>query len=285
MAVRPGNVGLAERVFAVPISKENRASRKYTRLFSRLTGSRQTTQHSRRVAEDSDEALTHPFGFCEAHRSGDGFKRLSTILHPRTGRLRPQTLDRLGRRHPCCRKKGPTKLSQAQVRDVSQPFDGQLLGQRRALGRRVQVALKPTSKGLGLHRIFIRGKGSKYVIADSTFKRMQVDAWACRLDAGEHHLGIALRTGGAPKCNGWNGGRQVLRLGHDASPRIGGNATLSEDHLAGLHELGGSGAKIRNYRITVSHKEAKMMYSGIDLHSNDSVVAIIDDADHVVAEG
>jgi hypothetical protein len=45
--------------------------------------------------------------------------------------------------------------------------------------RRVQIALKPASKTLGLHGIFIRGMGLKYVIADSTFKRMQVDARAC----------------------------------------------------------------------------------------------------------
>ena len=82
----------------------------------------------------------------------------------------------------------------------------------------MQIALKPAAKGLGFHRIFKRGKDRKYVIADSTFKRMQVDAWACRLDAGEHHLGLALRTGGASKCERWNGERQALRLGHDASP-------------------------------------------------------------------
>ena len=74
-------------------------------------------------------------------------------------------------------------------------------GQSRALRWRVQIALKPASKALGLHRIFIRGKGRKYVIADSTFKRMQVDAGACWLDTGEPHLGFALRTGRAPKCN------------------------------------------------------------------------------------
>jgi hypothetical protein len=45
--------------------------------------------------------------------------------------------------------------------------------------RRVQIALKPASKTLGLHGVFIRGKGLKYVIADSAFKRMQVDARAC----------------------------------------------------------------------------------------------------------
>jgi hypothetical protein len=41
---------------------------------------------------------------------------------------------------------------------------------------------------------------------------------------------------------------------------------------------------VRNYRITVSGKEAKMMYGGIDLHSNNSVVSVIDDADRVVAQ-
>jgi hypothetical protein len=30
----------------------------------------------------------------------------------------------------------------------------------------------------GMHRIFARGKGCKYVIADSALKRMQVHAWA-----------------------------------------------------------------------------------------------------------
>ena len=77
--------------------------------------------------------------------------------------------------------------------------------------------MKPASKTLGLHRVFIRGKGLKYVIADSAFKRMQVDAGVCWLDAGEHHRGLALRTGRALNCNEWDHGRQALRLGHDAS--------------------------------------------------------------------
>lgn len=38
--------------------------------------------------------------------------------------------------------------------------------------------MKPAAKGPGLHRIFMRGMGRKYAIADSAFKRMQVDAWA-----------------------------------------------------------------------------------------------------------
>jgi hypothetical protein len=86
---------------------------------------------------------------------------------------------------------------------------------RRALLRWVQIALKPASKTLGFRGVFIRGEGLKYVIADSTFKRMQVDARACWLDTGEHHRGLALRTSGA--LNEWNDGRQALRLGHDAS--------------------------------------------------------------------
>jgi hypothetical protein len=54
----------------------------------------------------------------------------------------------------------------------------------------VQIALKPASKALGLHGVFIRGKGLKYLIADSAFKRMQVDApGACWLDADEHDRG------------------------------------------------------------------------------------------------
>ena len=88
---------------------------------------------------------------------------------------------------------------------------------RRALLRWVQIALKPASKTLGLHVVFIRGKGLKYVIADSAFKRMQVDARACWLDTGEHHRSLALRTSGALNCNDWNDGRQALRPGHDAS--------------------------------------------------------------------
>ena len=72
----------------------------------------------------------------------------------------------------------------------------------------VQFALKPASKALGLHGIFIRCKGLKYVIADSAFERMQVDAQgACRLDADEHHMGLALRAGGALNCSEWKDGR------------------------------------------------------------------------------
>jgi len=62
-------------------------------------------------------------------------------------------------------------------------------------------------------------------MADSTFKRMQIDAWACWLDAGEHHLGLALRTGGAPKC--YRRKTSVEIGAYDASPRTGGSATLS----------------------------------------------------------
>jgi hypothetical protein len=44
--------------------------------------------------------------------------------------------------------------------------------------RRVQTALKPASKTLGLHWVFIHGKGLKWAMADSAFKRVQVDARA-----------------------------------------------------------------------------------------------------------
>ena len=78
--------------------------------------------------------------------------------------------------------------------------------------RRVQVALKPASKTFGSHGVFIRSKGLKYAIADSAFKRLQVDARARQLDTDEHHRGPAFRTGGTPNCGEWNNGRQVLRL-------------------------------------------------------------------------
>jgi hypothetical protein len=82
----------------------------------------------------------------------------------------------------------------------------------------------------------MRGKSRKYVIADSALKRIKVDAWAFWLDADEHHPGFAPRTGGALKCNRWNGGRWTLRFGHDASPTsrreqtfsITGNAKYAE---------------------------------------------------------
>jgi hypothetical protein len=99
---------------------------------------------------------------------------------------------------------------------------------RCALPRRVQVALKPAAKTLGLHRIFMRGMGLKQAIAHGASKRMQVVARACQLDTDEHHRGLAHRTGGAAaNWSEWKDGRQALRLGHDASLEIGGSATLS----------------------------------------------------------
>ena len=68
-----------------------------------------------------------------------------------------------------------------------------------------------------MHRIFVCGKGRKHVIADSALKRIQVDARSRRLNADQHHLGFALRTGGALKWSRRNGGRQGLGLGHGAS--------------------------------------------------------------------
>src|SRR5215813_4416424 len=61
----------------------------------------------------------------------------------------------------------------------------------------VQITLKPSAKGPRMRRIFVGGKGRKYVIADSALKPVQVRAWAFWLDADEHHRSFALRTGGA----------------------------------------------------------------------------------------
>ena len=71
--------------------------------------------------------------------------------------------------------------------------------------------MKPAPETLGLHRVFIRGKGLKYMIADSAFKRVQVDARARWLNVGEPHRGLALRTSGALNCNEWNAARRALR--------------------------------------------------------------------------
>jgi hypothetical protein len=84
--------------------------------------------------------------------------------------------------------------------------------------------LKPASKTLGLHGIFIRSKGLKYMSAGSAFKRVQVDARAYWRDAGEPHRGPALRTGRTLNWGEWNDGRQKLR--HDASLDTGGSTTL-----------------------------------------------------------
>jgi hypothetical protein len=96
-----------------------------------------------------------------------------------------------------------------------------------ALPRRVQISLKPASKTLGLHGVFIRGKRLKYMFADSAFKRVQVDARAHWRDNGEPHRGLALRTGRTLNFGEWNDGRETLRLRHDASLDTGGSTTLS----------------------------------------------------------
>jgi hypothetical protein len=64
----------------------------------------------------------------------------------------------------------------------------------------------------------MRCEGRKYVIADSALKAVYVHACALWLDADEHHLGPALRTGGALKWSRMNGGGQALRLGHGCFP-------------------------------------------------------------------
>ena len=81
--------------------------------------------------------------------------------------------------------------------------------------------MKPSPKGLRMHRIFVGGKGRKYVIADSALEPVQVHARMFWLDADQHHRGFAPRTGGALKSNRKNGGRRALRSGHDDSLRIG----------------------------------------------------------------
>jgi hypothetical protein len=140
----------------------------------------------------------------------------------------------------------------------------------RALPRRVQIALKPASEILGLHGVFIRSKGLKHLIADSAFKRMQVDVQgACRLDADEHHLGLAPRTGRAPNCSEWNDGRQGLRLGHDASLDIGGSTTLSVTDNA----LGGGAVIIQACAFGGLKRESNSLAPGLKLRRNQVALA------------
>jgi hypothetical protein len=63
--------------------------------------------------------------------------------------------------HPCGQFYGAPHL-----KEFTKPAGSR----RRALLRWVQIALKPASRTLGLHGVFIRGQGLKYVITDSTFK-------------------------------------------------------------------------------------------------------------------
>jgi hypothetical protein len=94
--------------------------------------------------------------------------------------------------------------------------------------RWVQIPLKPASKGFGLHRVFIRSKRLKGLIADGASKRMQIEIpRACRLDADKHHRSFASWTGGAANCNKRSNGMGTLRLGHEGFPLTGGSATLS----------------------------------------------------------
>jgi len=136
----------------------------------------------------------------------------------------------------------------------------------------VQIALKPASKRLGLHGVFIRSKGLKDLIADSAFERMQVDVQgARRLDADEHHLGLAPRTGRAPNCSEWNDGRQGrgLRLGHDASLDIGGSTTLSVTGNA----LGGGAVIIQVCASGGLKRESNSLAPALKLRRNQVALA------------
>jgi hypothetical protein len=78
---------------------------------------------------------------------------------------------------------------------------------------------------------------------------MQVDARSRRLNADQHHLGFALRTGGALKRSRWNGGRQALGLGHGASLHKKAGAQHSRSPvLPGART--GDGASIRRRELS-----------------------------------
>jgi len=112
----------------------------------------------------------------------------------------------------------------------------------RELNKQVRVGLVPCGEGQSAipgcadvaHGISLSTLSNKDLVPvglpDSTFKRMQVDARARWLNTGEPHLGFALRTGRAPKCNRWNGERRALRLGHGELPAYGREHDRSFGH-------------------------------------------------------
>jgi hypothetical protein len=63
----------------------------------------------------------------------------------------------------------------------------------------------------------IGAKRLEDVVAHSALKRMQAGTEECRHDAGEHHPGLALRTGRTLNRSERNDGRQGSRFCHDAS--------------------------------------------------------------------
>jgi hypothetical protein len=92
-------------------------------LALRFRPLRRTAQRLRRMAEDANEAQAHPFGVHKSDSLGDRFERLPAVLHPWTGGLNPQALNRLGRRHASAGHEGPAELPDAQVRRFGQPLD------------------------------------------------------------------------------------------------------------------------------------------------------------------
>jgi hypothetical protein len=63
------------------------------------------------------------------------------------------------------------------------------------------------------------------VVAFGALKPAEVETGACRRDASEHHVGVALWAFGAMDLN-VEMGEQGMRFWHDASPEGGGSATL-----------------------------------------------------------
>ena len=87
--------------------------------------------------------------------------------------------------------------------------------------------MKPASKSFGSRGIFIRGELFKNMVANTAFKRVQLDVRVHGSDAGEPHRGFAFRTGRT--MYGREGdGREMLRLSQGAPlQNTGGSTTLS----------------------------------------------------------
>jgi hypothetical protein len=102
---------------------------------------------------------------------------------------------------------------------------------RRTLPRRVQIALEPTAEGLGMHRIFVGGKGRKHVqTAHSNVSK----STPARADSMLISIIWALHLGQAGRSNGADGTADDRRRDWVMvlPSQTGGSTTLSITGIA-----------------------------------------------------
>src|SRR5262249_27418267 len=93
-------------------------------LADRLPRTCDTPQRSRRMAEEANEALTHPVRVRETDGLRDGAECFASVFHPVPGHFHPEPFDCLCRGHSCRGKKRAAELSDAEMSGVRQLLDG-----------------------------------------------------------------------------------------------------------------------------------------------------------------